>query len=142
MENMVDQYDKITVNSTVNFTTNSLTTRKMYQVWPLFLIFASFVAFLVNSFLLFIGHVYTRNKSPVLLMSLNLAGTDTLASLFFGLGFFVNSYLPQVHDIHSYPCYALVFEVVRTSSLIASALHLLSLAFIHYRGTVNPLHYR
>lgn len=127
-------------NSTMS--TSALSTKKMYQVFPLVLIFISFIAFLVNSFLLFVGHVYTRNKSPVLSMSLNLAATDTLASLFVGVGFFVNSYLPVVHSIVVNPCYALVFEIIRTSSLIASALHLLALAFIHYRGTVNPLHYR
>ena len=126
-------------NSTI--TTNGIASKKIYQVFPLLLIFGSFIAFVVNSFLLFVGHVYTRNKSPVLSMSLNLAATDTLASLFVGMGFFVNSYLPQV-GIYTNPCYALVFEIIRTSSLIASALHLLALAFIHYRGTVNPLHYR
>lgn len=114
----------------------------LYKVWPPILMLISFTAFFINSFLLFVGHWYTRNKSPVFLMSLNLAATDSLASLFSGITFLVNSYLPMVHNLRLDRCGLLAFEIIRHSSVIASALHLLALALIHYRGTVNPLHYR
>lgn len=82
------------------------------------------------------------NKSPILLLSLNLAVTDLIASLLNGLSILFNSYLPEVYDIKMGQCSMLMFEVVRDAALVASALHLLALAFVHYRGIVNPLHYR
>lgn len=110
-------------------------------VCPL-LITASFISVGINALLFIIGHLYTHNKTPVLLLSLNLASTDTLASLLTGIGLIFNSYLPVVHGVTFSRCLFLAYEVVRTSALIASALHLLGLAYIHYKGTVNPLHYR
>lgn len=83
------------------------------------------------------------NKSPILLLSLNLALTDLIASLLNLLTILFNSYLPEVHDIKiESQCLMLIFEVFRCGALVASALHLLALAFVHYRGIVNPLHYR
>lgn len=84
------------------------------------------------------------NKSPILLLSLNLAMTDLIASLLNGLAILFNSYLTEVEgvDMKDYQCPMLKFEVVRCAALVASALHLLALAFVHYKGIVNPLHYR
>lgn len=115
---------------------------ELYQFFCPPLIIASFISVILNSALFVVGHLHTHNKSPVLRLSLNLASTDTLASLLTGLGIVFNSYLPVVYGISLSRCFFLVFEVFRTSALIASVLHLLALAFIHYKGIVNPLHYR
>ena len=106
------------------------------------LIIASLMSALLNSTLFVVGHKYTRNKSPVLLLSLNLASTDMLASITMGLSLIINAYLPAVFGIKFDNCSMLIFEIVRISSFIASVLHLLSLAGLHYKGIVNPLHYR
>lgn len=117
----------------------------MYTLYNYFcppLILMSFTSVLINAALVIIGQTYVRRKTPVLLLSLNLASTDTLASLLTGVGLVFNSYLPVVFKIHVSRCLFLAYEIVRTSALIASALHLLGLAYIHYKGTINPLHYR
>lgn len=117
----------------------------MYTLYTYFcppLILMSFVSVLINAALVIVGQTYVRRKTPVLLLSLNLASTDTLASLLTGIGLIFNSYLPVVFDIQVSRCFFLAYEIVRTSALIASALHLLGLAYIHYKGTINPLHYR
>lgn len=106
------------------------------------LVIGCLISVLLNICLLIIGHFKIHNKSPVLLLSLNLASTDTIASLLVGIGFVVNSYLPKVYNIIINPCPMLAFEICRTSALIASVSHLFALAFIHYRGIVKPLHYR
>lgn len=106
------------------------------------LILMSFTSVVINAALVVVGHVFVKRKTPVLLLSLNLASTDTLASLLTGTGLIFNSYLPVVFNIHVSRCLFLAYEIVRTSALIASALHLLGLAYIHYKGTINPLHYR
>ncbi|XP_053211849.1 phosphatidylinositol 3-kinase 2-like [Panonychus citri] len=84
----------------------------------------------------------THRKSPVLILSLNLACTDTIASILNGLGVVFNSYLPVVFNVHFDTCPFLAIEIFRSSALISSVLHLLALAFIHYKGIVRPLHYR
>ncbi|XP_054165189.1 5-hydroxytryptamine receptor 1A-alpha-like [Oppia nitens] len=84
-----------------------------------------------------------RNQSPIFRLSLNLAATDAVNSLIVGTGLFVNSYLPRVFNVSiSNNCTILVLEIFRLSSLVASALHLLAMAFIYYRGVTKPLHYR
>lgn len=110
-------------------------------VCPL-LVIGCLVSVFLNAALLSIGHFKIHNKSPVLLLSLNLATTDTLASLLVAIGFVLNSYLPKVYGIQFPPCPMLAFEICRTSALLASVMHLFALAFIHYRGIVKPLHYR
>ncbi|RWS16229.1 Trace amine-associated receptor 2-like protein [Dinothrombium tinctorium] len=110
-----------------------------YLCPPLF--FICFISLVLNKILFVIGHLKTRNKSPVLLLSLNLASTDALASLLSGIGLVFNSYLPMVYDIHFDRCPFLAFEITRMSAMIASVLHLLALAFIHYKGITKPLHY-
>src|SRR5688572_6142543 len=58
------------------------------------LILGSAISVVINAGLYFVGHRFTRNKSPVLVLSLNLASTDTLASLLMGVGLIFNAYLP------------------------------------------------
>lgn len=107
------------------------------------LIFICFFSIIFNAILISISRQSKFvNKSPILLLSLNLAATDLIASLLNGLGILLNSYLPEVHNIEMGHCTLLVLEVFRCAALVASALHLLALAFVHYRGIVNPLHYR
>lgn len=106
------------------------------------LLVACVVSVTMNVALFITGHLKIRQKSPILLLSLNLACTDTIASLLVALGFLFNSYLPVVYKISFSTCHMLTLEIARTSALIASVLHLLALAFIHYKGIVRPLHYR
>lgn len=106
------------------------------------LVIGCLISVVLNVCLLIIGHFKIKNKSPILLLSLNLATTDTLSSFLVAIGFVFNSYLPKVHNMHFSPCKMLAFEICRTSALIASVSHLFALAFIHYRGIVKPLHYR
>ncbi|CAG2111200.1 unnamed protein product [Medioppia subpectinata] len=84
-----------------------------------------------------------RNKSPIFRLSLHLATTDAANSAIVGTGLFINSYLPRVFNVTiGNTCSLLVLEIFRLSSLVASALHLLAMALVYYRGTTNPLHYR
>lgn len=108
------------------------------------IIFVCFFGILFNAILMTISRQSTVvNKSPILLLSLNLAVTDLVASFLNGFNILHNSYLPGVFDLKLLgPCYVLVIEALRCAALGASALHLLALAFVHYRGIVNPLHYR
>lgn len=135
-------------NETRDFLTNATNNDGFENALALYkwfcppLILGSLVSVIINAGLYFVGHRYTRNKSPVLVLSLNLASTDTLASLLMGLGLVFNAYLPVVFNIRFDRCPFLVFEIIRTSALIASVLHLLALAYVHYQGTVNPLRYR
>lgn len=117
--------------------------KPLYKYLCPIIIFVCFFSIIFNAILMSISRQGKFvNKSPILLLSLNLAITDLIASLLNGLGILFNSYLPEVFDIKMGQCSMLTFEVVRCAALIASALHLLALAFIHYRGIVNPLHYR
>lgn len=124
-------------------------TQRDIEIKPLYtylcpvIIFICFLSIIFNAILMSISRKSKFvNKSPILLLSLNLALTDLIASLLNGAGILFNSYLPEVYDIKMGQCTMLMFEVVRCAALVASALHLLALAFVHYRGIVNPLHYR
>ena len=120
-----------------------------FEIKPLYtylcpvIIFVCFFSIIFNAILMSISRQSKFvNKSPILLLSLNLALTDLIASLLNGLSILLNSYMPEVYDIKMSPCSMLIFEMFRCAALVASALHLLALAFVHYRGIVNPLHYR
>lgn len=107
------------------------------------LLFFCLLSVTFNSVLLGIGHFrQKRDKTPILVLSLDLACTDTIASLINGIGLLCNSYLPIMFDIQFTTCTLLVIEIFRVGSLVASVLHLLALAIVHYRGAVRPLHYR
>lgn len=122
-------------------------TKRDLDIKPLYtylcpvIIFICFFSIIFNAILIGISR-QSINKSSILLLSLNLAVTDLIASLFNGLSILFNSYLPEVYDIKMGQCSMLMFEVVRCAALVASALHLLALALVHYQGIVNPLHYR
>lgn len=119
----------------------------LYKIFvPILLIFCVFSVAL-NAILVIAGTASrhsVRSRSPILVLSLNLAATDGLASFFIGLGLIVNSFLPVVFGVNmaKQNCFVLVVENLRMSALIASALHLLALALVHYKGIANPLHYR
>ncbi|XP_054168118.1 D(2) dopamine receptor-like [Oppia nitens] len=115
-----------------------------YKYFVPILIIGCVVSVVLNAVLVIVGHTKTVNKSPILVLSLNLATTDSLASIFIATGLVVNSYLPVVFEIDmgASKCSLLIIEIFRLSSLISSAMHLLSLALVHYKGIVKPLHYR
>ena len=129
-------------NITVNDSSQAEDQENLYKILCPPLILGCLMSVVLNSCLMIIGHLGTRNKSPVLILSLNLASTDTLASFFNGITFLINSYLPVVYNVRFTTCPILVLEMARISAFISSVLHLLALAFIHYRGIVRPLHYR
>lgn len=121
----------------------------LYKVLVPILLAGCVLSLLLNSVLVAVGTMSRksiRTRSPILVLSLNLAATDGIASLLMGLGLLINSYLPVVFGINLAGdhgnCSMLIFEILRLSSLIASAMHLLALALVHYKGIVNPLHYR
>lgn len=118
--------------------------KSLYKYFIPILFVGCLISVLLNALLVIIGNTKTISKSPILVLSLNLATTDCMASLFVGIGLLFNSYLPIVFDIDlgKAQCALLVIEIFRLSSLIASAMHLLSLALVHYKGIVKPLHYR
>lgn len=118
--------------------------KKLYTYFCPVIIFICFFSFSFNAVLMTISRQSTVvNKSPILLLSLNLALTDLVASLLNGFNILHNSYLPQVFGIMLLDrCSILVIEAIRCAAIVASALHLLALAFVHYRGIVNPLHAR
>lgn len=103
-----------------------------------------FCSILFNGILVLVGRrSKSINKSPILLLSLNLAFTDLIVSFLNALNIIFLSYLPNVYDINLFSnCMLVSFELTRIAVMNASALHLLALAVIHYNGTVNPLHYR
>lgn len=128
---------------------DSNSSKRDFDIKPLYIylcpviMFICFFSIIFNAILVSISRQSkVVNKSPILLLSLNLAATDLVAALLNGLGILLNSYLPEVYDIRMGQCYVLMLEIVRCAALVASALHLLALAFVHYRGIVNPLHYR
>ncbi|CAG2166632.1 unnamed protein product [Oppiella nova] len=114
-----------------------------YKYFVPILIIGCVISVTLNALLVIVGHTKTVNKSPILVLSLNLATTDSLASIFIATGLVVNSYLPVVLEVNMgrSQCTLLIIEIFRLSSLIASAMHLLSLALVHYKGIVKPLHY-
>lgn len=117
----------------------------LYKIFVPILLVGCLFSLLLNSILVAVGNCSrscTRQRSPILVLSLNLAITDGLASLFNGTGLVVNSFLPTVMNMEHTACLNLVFEILRLSALIASAMHLLALALVHYKGIVNPLLYR
>ena len=115
----------------------------IYWILCPFMILTCLVSIVLNGLLI---NVSRRNKSvhksPILLLSLNLAFTDLLSSIFSGINIILNSFIPEVFKTPLHPCFMLVLENFRCAALVASALHLLALALVHYRGIVNPLHYR
>lgn len=124
-------------------TERDLDIRPLYTYLCPVIIVICFFSIIFNAILISISRQSkVVNKSQVVLLSLNLAITDLIAALFNGLGILFNSYLPEVYSIKMGQCSMLMFEVVRSSALVASALHLLALACVHYRGIVKPLHYR
>lgn len=134
-------------NEVANITSKLL--KRDFDIKPLYtylcpvIIFICFISITFNAILIGISRLSkVVNKSPILLLSLNLAMTDLIASLLNGIGILLNSYLPEVHVIRMGPCTMLMFEIARYAALAASALHLLALACVHYRGIVKPLHYR
>jgi len=118
--------------------------KTLYKYFIPILIVGCVVSVVLNALLVIIGNTKTINRSPILVLSLNLATTDCFASIFIAIGLVVNSYLPIVFeiDMKGAKCSLLVIEIFRLSALIASAMHLLSLALVHYKGIVKPLHYR
>lgn len=118
--------------------------KSLYKHFIPILLFGCVISIVLNALLVIIGHTKTVNRSPILILSLNLATTDCLASIFIATGLLVNSYLPVVLkvDMGRSQCRALILEIFRLSAIISSAMHLLSLALVHYKGIVKPLHYR
>ncbi|OTF72406.1 hypothetical protein BLA29_010254 [Euroglyphus maynei] len=122
----------------------------LYKVFVPILLAGCLLSLILNTVLVIIGTIIqsklsrlNRSRSPILLLSLNLAATDSIASFLMGFGLLINSFLPVVLDINlTNLCFKLILEIFRLSALIASALHLLALALVHYKGIVNPLHYR
>ncbi|KAH7646728.1 hypothetical protein HUG17_2266 [Dermatophagoides farinae] len=122
----------------------------LYKVFVPILLAGCLLSLILNTVLVIIGTIIqsrlsrsNRSRSPILLLSLNLAATDSIASFLMGFGLLINSFLPVVLGINlTNLCFKLILEIFRLSALIASALHLLALALVHYKGIVNPLHYR
>lgn len=120
----------------------------LYKVFVPILLIGCLISLLLNAVLVAVGtqNRSLRSRSPILLLSLNLAATDGMASFLFGTGLMLNSFLPIVLDINMNSnhtsCLKMMLEILRLSALIASAFHLLLLAFVHYQGISNPLKYR
>lgn len=115
----------------------------LYKYLCPILLISCLVGISLNFVLVLIGYLKCTNKSPIFRLSLNLASTDALASFVSAVGLFINSYLPIVFKVEmSNTCFLLILEIIRMSALVASALHLLALSIVYYRGTSNPLHYR
>lgn len=135
--------DRINLITLFKSAERDLDIKPLYTYLCPVIMFVCFFSIMFNAVLINISRQSKAvNKSPILLLSLNLAVTDLFASLFNGLNILLNSYLPEVHDIKMGQCSMLIIEAFRCAALVASALHLLALAFVHYRGIVNPLHYR
>lgn len=122
--------------------------KSLYKIFVPILLSGCLLSIILNSILVAVGNI-SRNtrgsRSPILVLSLNLAVTDALASALNGISLVINSFLPVVLNIdigQRAACISLVLEMLRMSSLIASAMHLLALALIHYKGIVSPLQYR
>lgn len=104
------------------------------------LIIASLFSLILNGLLLIVRRKIQR--TPIILLSLNLSTTDALASFSMALSILLNSYLPVIFNVSIDRCFLLAFEILRMSALVASVFHLLALTWLHYQGAVNPLHHR
>lgn len=144
--NLSNDDDRIKLFTLLNNTEglNYFDPKKLYSYLCPVIMFVCSVSIICNAVLIYISKRTKVSKSPIYLLSSNLAVTDLVASTLNGLHILLNSYLPIVIDKKFRPstCRMLMFEVFRTAAMVASALHLLALAFVHYKGIVNPLHYR
>lgn len=73
---------------------------ELYKFFCPALIGGSLISVLINAALYAVGRSSSATKSPVLILSLNLASTDTIASLLVGLSIVCNAYLPVVFGVH------------------------------------------
>lgn len=107
------------------------------------IIFICLISMIFNATLICISRQSRLvNKRPILLLSLNLAITDFINAFLNGVNIFFNSYMPMVHNCRMPICRLLILEILRCTAMLASALHLLALAIVHYQGTFSPLLYR
>ncbi|RWS31125.1 Trace amine-associated receptor 2-like protein [Leptotrombidium deliense] len=113
-----------------------------YSYFCPFLLCACFVSVLLNGLLVIVRRSPLIRKTPIIVMSLNLATTDGLVSLLSVIGITLNSYLPVVYGLTFNSCFLLILEILRLSAFVASVLHLLVLTWLHYQGIVNPLEHR
>ncbi|XP_015787189.1 importin-13 homolog A-like [Tetranychus urticae] len=114
----------------------------LYNYFCPIIIVACLSSVLLNGILIKVRGSRYINGSPILTLSLNLAATDAIASFLTVLVIIFSSYLPVVQGIQLNKCILLTLEVARLTSLFASVLHLLALTWLHYQGTVNPIHHR
>ncbi|XP_015787187.1 adenosine receptor A2a-like [Tetranychus urticae] len=112
-----------------------------YKIFCPCLLVAGLISILLNGLLVFVRNTRRLRTSPMLILSLNLATTDGIASFFTFIGI-LNIYLGVVFDIRVHTCWVLILEVLRLSSFFASVLHLLALTWLHYQAITNPLQHR
>ena len=114
----------------------------LYKIYCPCIIFAGLVSILLNGILMTVRSNRRLRTSPMLILSLNLALTDEIASILTVIVIIYNSYLPVVFGLSNNNCFSITIEVFRISSLVASVFHLLALTWLHYSAITNPLHHR
>ena len=120
----------------------SLYIELLYKIYCPCIIFAGLISILLNGALMLIRSYRRLRSSSMLILSLNLALTDEIASILTVIVIIFNSYLPVVYGVNSNNCFLITIEVFRLSSLVASVLHLLALTWLHYKAITNPLQHR
>lgn len=121
------------------------TVKKVYTILCYVYLSICLIGIIFNSLLVCLsGRNREVNRSPILLLSWNLALTDSLALLFNMISIYFNSYRVEVVGDKSQDllCLMMKLEIVKCAAMISSALHLLAMALLQYRGVVDPLHYK
>lgn len=105
-----------------------------------FLIVICLFSIIFNGSIVIVSRRNNRNKTPVSLLTLNLAFTDLISSSLNALNLSIFTFIEEGLGYSNLisGCQQLVIETFRATSMMASALHLLALAFVHLQCISEP----
>lgn len=130
-----------------NFTTTlptKLSTRQpfAFEIFAIsFLILFCAISLVVNLVILCSVYFVRTRIHPTLYIILSLAGADAFSLMFYGLGFFLFSFLDRIGVHLKAPCTSLFIETIRMGAVFTTVFHLAALACNHYLGILKPLRY-
>lgn len=106
-----------------------------------FLILFCAISLVINLVILCSVYFVRTRIHPTLYIILSLAGADAFSLFFYGLGFFLFSFLRRIGVHLQAPCTLLFIESIRMGAVFTTLFHLAALACNHYLGILKPLRY-